>query len=92
MEINLLKKEKKEIEFELGGGEDTTLAELIVFKLNQVPDVEFAAYKIEHPLVECPRIYVRTKKGDPAKVIEKVLDGLKKEVAEFRGLISKMKA
>jgi len=92
MEINVLKKGKKEIEFEIGRGQDSTLAEVLVFKLNQIPDVEFAAYKIEHPLVKEPRIYVKTKKGDPVKVIEKALEGLKKEVADFRTQVSKLKA
>jgi len=92
MEINVLKKDKKEIEFEIGGKQDTTLAEALVFKLNQSPDVEFAAYKIEHPLVKDPRIYVKTKKGNPVKVIEKALESLKKEVADFRTQVSKMKA
>ncbi len=92
MEINVLKKDKKEIEFEIGGNRDTTLAEILVFKLNELPDVEFAAYKIEHPLVTDPRVYVKTKKGDPVKVIEKALEALKKEVADFRTQVSKLKA
>ena len=92
MEINLLKKDKKEIEFEIGGGEDTTLGEILVFKLNQLPEVDFAAYKIEHPLTGCPRIYLRVKKGDPLKAIGKAITELKKEIAEFRALVSKLKA
>ena len=92
MEINIIKKEKKELEFEIGGGEDTTLAEVIVFKLNSYPDVDFAAYKIEHPLVTSPRIYLRVKKGNPVKVMEKALDELKKEIADFRDHITKLKA
>jgi len=92
MEINVIKKEKKELEFEIGGKEDTTLAEVIVFKLNSYPDVEFAAYKIEHPLVTSPRIYLRLKKGDPVKVMEKAIDELKKEISEFREQVTKLKA
>ena len=92
MEINVLKKDKKELEFEIGGGEDTTLAELIVYHLNQTADVDFAAYKVEHPLVSCPRIYVRTKKGDPVTAIGKALEGLRKDVSGFRESISKLKA
>ncbi len=91
MEIKMLKKEKKEIEFELGADQDTTLAEILVFKLNQNSDVEFAAYKIDHPLLNGPKIILKTKKGDPVKVIEKAIDELKKEIADFRAQISKMK-
>lgn len=92
MEINVIKKEKNELEFEIGGKEDTTLAEVIVFKLNTYSDVDFAAYKIEHPLVTAPRIYLRVKKGDPVKVMEKALDELKTEIADFREHITKIKA
>jgi len=91
MEVNLLKKEKTEMEFEIVG-EDTTLPELLVHRLNEMAEVETAAYRAEHPLVPKPRIYLKVKKGDPVKVLEKAIDSITKEVADFRGLLSKMKA
>jgi DNA-directed RNA polymerase subunit L len=91
MEINLLKKEKTEMEFEIIG-EDSTLPELLVHKLNEMAGVETAAYRVGHPLIPKPRIYLKVKKGDPAKTIEKAAGELAKEVAEFRGIVSKMKA
>jgi len=90
VEVNILKKEKTEIEFEIVG-EDSTLPGLLAHKLNEYPEVEFAAYKAEHPLIQKPKIIVRVKKGDPLKTIEKALDELAKEVAEFRGIVSKLK-
>ena len=90
MEINVLRKEKTEIEFELNG-EDTTLPELLVHKLNQFPEVEFAAYKLEHPLIPRPKVFVRVKKGDPAKAVDKAIEELKSEIAEFRTQVSKLK-
>lgn len=90
MEANVLRKEKTEIEFEIAG-EDTTLPELLVHKLNQFSEVEFAAYKMEHPLIPKPRIFVRVKKGDPVKAIEKAVEELKTEIAEFRAQVSKLK-
>ena len=91
MEVNLLRKEKTEMEFEIVG-EDSTLPELLVHRLNDMAEVESAAYKAEHPLIPRPQIFVKVKKGDPAKAVEKAIDSLTKEVAEFRGLVSKMKA
>lgn len=91
MEVNVLKKEKTEMEFEIMG-EDTTLPELLVHKLNEMAEVETAAYRAEHPLVPKPRVYLKVKKGDPAKAVEKAAGELAKEVAEFRGIVSKMKA
>ncbi|MBD3397595.1 hypothetical protein GF412_00475 [Candidatus Micrarchaeota archaeon] len=91
MEINLLRKEKTEMEFEIIG-EDSTIPELLVHKLNEMTGVETAAYKAEHPLVPKPKVYLKVKKGDPAKAVEKATEELAKELAEFRGLVSKMKA
>lgn len=91
MEVNLLKKEKTEMEFEIVG-EDTTLPELLVHKLNEMADVESAGYKSGHPLYPKHRIYIRMKKGSPVKAVEKAIGEITKEVAEFRGLVSKMKS
>ncbi|MCP4647446.1 MAG: DNA-directed RNA polymerase subunit L [bacterium] len=91
MEVNLLKKEKTEMEFEIVG-EDSTLPELLVHRLNEMAEVETAAYKAEHPLLPKPKIYIKVKKGDPVKAVEKAIASLTKDVAEFRGLVSKLKA
>ena len=91
MEVNLLRKEKTEMEFEIKG-EDSTLPELLVYRLNDMAEVESAAYKAEHPLIPKYQVHVKVKRGDPAKAVEKAIDSLTKEVAEFRGLVSKMKA
>jgi len=91
MEVNLLKKEKTEMEFEIVG-EDSSIPELLVHRLNGMAEVETAAYKAMHPLVPKPRIYLKVKKGNPAKAVEKAIVSLTKDVAEFRGLVSKMKA
>lgn len=90
MEVNILKKDKTELEFEVVG-EDSTLPGLLAHKLNEYPGVDFAAYKAEHPLIPKPKIIVRVKKGDPLTVVEKALDELAKEVAEFRTIVSKLK-
>ena len=91
MEIKVVKEEKNELEFELIG-EDSTLPEILVHKLNQMPEVDFAAYKIEHPLVGSPKIFLRTKKGSPTTSINKAVEALTTEIAEFRESISKFKA
>jgi DNA-directed RNA polymerase subunit L len=90
VEINVLRKEKNEIEFEIVG-EDSTLPGLLVHKLNGEAGVDFAAFRTEHPLMHRPRIIVRTKRGDPTTAIGKALDSLAKEVAAFRETVSKLK-
>jgi DNA-directed RNA polymerase subunit L len=83
MDVKVLVKEKNVLELELGGG-DQSLAQVLAEKLNQDKDVEFAAYKVEHPIVALPRLIVRTKKGDPGKLVLQKLKELKKEVSDFR--------
>jgi len=83
MEIKILVNEKNVLELELGET-DQSLAQLIAEKLSEDKDVEFAAYKLEHPLIARPKLYVRTKKGDAAKLVLGVLKEVKNEVGEFR--------
>lgn len=91
MEINVLRKDKNELEFEIEG-EDSSLPEVLVHKLNQFSEVEFAAYRSEHPMVPKPKMFVRVKRGDPAKSVVKAVEELTGEIAEFRKLVSGLKA
>jgi DNA-directed RNA polymerase subunit L len=83
MEVKVVTKEKNVLELEFGGG-DQSLAQVLAEKLNQDKDVEFAAYKVDHPIVALPRLIVRTKKGDPTKLVLAKLKEMKKEVTDFR--------
>ncbi|HSB47729.1 MAG TPA: RpoL/Rpb11 RNA polymerase subunit family protein [Candidatus Bilamarchaeum sp.] len=83
MEVKILVNEKNTLEMELGDT-DVSLAQLLAEKLNEEKDVEFASYKLEHPLVGSPKLFVRTKKGEPAKLVLEKLEEIKKEVADFR--------
>ena len=83
MEVKVIKKEKNVLELEFDGA-DQSLAQVLAQKLNEDKDVEFAAYKLEHPLIAQPRLVVRTKKGDPSKLLLSKLKELKDEVADFK--------
>jgi DNA-directed RNA polymerase subunit L len=83
MEVKILVNEKNTLEMDLGDV-DQSLAQLLAEKLNEDKDVEFASYKVEHPLVAAPKLYVRTKKGDPSKLVLEKLEEIKKEVGEFK--------
>jgi DNA-directed RNA polymerase subunit L len=82
MDVKIILNEKNVLEIELDT--DHSLAQVLAEKLNQDKDVDFAAYKVDHPMVAKPRLYVRTKKGDPTKIVLEKVKELKKEVAEFR--------
>ncbi len=85
--MKILANEKNTLEMELTGA-DQSLAQLLAEKLNGEKDVEFASYKVEHPLVTSPRLIVRTKKGEPAKLVLEKLEEIRKELADFRGQFS----
>lgn len=83
MAVKILVKENNVLEMDLGGC-DASLAQLLAERLGGEKDVEFASYKVEHPILATPKLIVRTKKGDPAKLVLEKLDELKKELADFR--------
>ncbi|MFH1785743.1 MAG: RpoL/Rpb11 RNA polymerase subunit family protein [Candidatus Micrarchaeota archaeon] len=83
MDVKVLVNDKNIIELDLGKT-DQSLAQLLVEKLNEDSDVEFASYKVEHPITATPKIYLRTKKGDPSKLLLEKLDEIKNEVSDFK--------
>jgi DNA-directed RNA polymerase subunit L len=86
MKFTILKMSNTEIELSLDE-KDTTLTELIAEKLNQYDNVEFAAAKIEHPLIDSPKLYLKVNKGDALKTLKKCLEDIKKEIKEIRDAI-----
>jgi len=90
LELKIISAEEKEVEFEIVGGE-YTIAELLTSRLNDKKEVEFASYRIAHPLVANPRIYVRVSSGKALNLISETLDELKDEVAAFREALGKGK-
>jgi DNA-directed RNA polymerase subunit L len=83
MEVKVLLNEKNVLELELVGS-DQSLSQLISERLNQDKDVEFASFKVEHPLLGSPKLYVRTKKGDASKLVLEKIEEIKNELADFR--------
>ena len=71
MEIEVVKNEKKVLEFKLKG-ERHTFPGLLVDKLQNSSDVEFAAYKLEHPKDKESIIVLRTKSKAPKTVLTQV--------------------
>ena len=83
MEVKIVTNEKNILELELVGA-DQSLAQLIAMKLNEENDVDFASYKVDHPILSHPVLYVRTKKGDPSKLVLSVVASLKKNIENFK--------
>ncbi|MBU2560392.1 hypothetical protein KKA03_05805 [archaeon] len=72
MEIKILKETQNELEFEIIG-EDHTFSNALQNFLNNRNEVVLASYKIKHPLLSNPQIYVKTKDMPIPKGKEKLL-------------------
>ena len=88
MEIEVLKEDKKMLELRVTDT-DVTLLKLIVEKLNQIKDVEFAACKLEHPTSEVQRLIVKTKKEEPLKLIQETVEEISSDIEKFAGNFKK---
>ncbi len=90
MAIRILSKEKNEIEIDLGDDVDQSIAHLLVEKLNEVKSVEFAAYRIQHPVIGTPHLIIKTKDGDPMELLTKKINEIREEVNEFKKQFSEI--
>jgi DNA-directed RNA polymerase subunit L len=84
MKLIVKKTEPNYIELEIEGEEHSlpnALREILV----EDNEVEFAAYRIPHPQIGKPTLYVRTKgKRQPLDLIGNALKKLKKSAIEFK--------
>ncbi len=83
MDIKITKQEKNLLEVDFGGV-DQSIPHLLVSRLNKDEDTEFAAYKLEHPVMSSPKLILRTKEGDALKLFTDTLEGIKKDVEDFK--------
>lgn len=84
MKIKILEINDKELEFELEG-EGHTLCNLLRKVLLEDEDVTFAGYRIEHPLISKPRMYIRTNgKKDPLDAAIEAAKKIKEMAEGFR--------
>jgi DNA-directed RNA polymerase subunit L len=88
MEIRVLSEDKEKMEFEIDG-EDHTLCNALKDALWKQPNVEIAAYSLEHPLVNKVKMIVGVNKGDVRGTILKAVETIKKETKELKTEFSK---
>ncbi len=85
MEIKIKKESEREIEFEVIG--EKTILNPLKQKLLQYEEVEFADWRIEHPLISNPEFYLRVSKGDVKKILKKAIKEIKSEIEELQGCL-----
>jgi DNA-directed RNA polymerase subunit L len=87
MELNILKSQKDEIEFEI---ESLTLAEILRVYLNKDSAVTFAAWKRDHPTKK-PVMLVKTKGKTAKKAIDDAVSAITKDLDKLETDFKKMK-
>lgn len=87
MEINVLRSEKEEIEFEL---DNLTIAELLRVYLNRDDSVSVAAWKREHP-TKSPILLVKTKGKSAKKAVNDAIAHITKDLDKTLDEFKKMK-
>jgi DNA-directed RNA polymerase subunit L len=90
MKVNILTKESNYIEIELSG-EDHSFSNLLRETLHEDSDVEFVSYKLEHPQLASPKLYLRTTGKKPEKAINEALKKVRKRISDFQAALGKEK-
>lgn len=82
VEVKVERKDKNHVEIMLVG-EDLAMAKAIREELLQNDDVEFAGVTKDHPEIGHPKLIVKTKKGDPIKLVIKSAEKIADAAAEL---------
>lgn len=83
MEIEIIKNEKDYIEVAIRG-EDVGFVNAIKELLLEDKGTEFAAYRLDHPVLACPVLMLRTKEGNALSALKFAVKKLKKQAVEFK--------
>jgi DNA-directed RNA polymerase subunit L len=83
MKMEIIQNEKNNLEFYLLN-ERHTIANLLKEKLVKNSDVEFCAYRLDHPLDEKTRFILKTNGKSPKKILEEAIKETKEELEEFK--------
>ena len=78
MEVKIKKESNKELEFEVI--KEKTILNPLKQKLLEYDEVEYAEWRVEHPLISNPEFYVRVKKGNVKEIVKKAINELKEEI------------
>ncbi len=82
MKLKVQEEKENEVIVEIEG-EEHSFPALVAWALLQDPNVEFAVYDKEHPLVGHARLYVKTKRGSPWNAMTKAVDTIEREFEDL---------
>jgi DNA-directed RNA polymerase subunit L len=90
MEIQVIKNEKEYLEIAIKG-EEYGLVNALKEILLEDKSVEFAAYRMDHPLVASPVLMIRVSEGSPLFALRSAVKKLKKHATDFKEAVQEAK-
>jgi DNA-directed RNA polymerase subunit L len=87
---SIINKDAKYLEVSLAG-EDHSFPNLLREALMEDSDVEFASYRIDHPQLGVPKLYIRTSGKKPEKALLEAIKKVRKRISEFNAVLDKEK-
>ncbi len=90
MEIKILEEKARRLVFELDS--DHGFCYVLKSELQKTKGVNIATYAIDHPLVSKPKFIVETDtSAEPKAALKKAIEKLKKQAADFKKEVKKIK-
>ncbi len=89
MKIEVVNNEKDNLEFYIEG-ERHTIPNLLKEKLGKNSEVEFVAYRLDHPLDNKARFVLKTK-GNAKKILEDAIKEIQADIVDFKKSFEKAK-
>ncbi len=90
MEVKVISKTERELILEITG-EDHTLGNMLMKEALKHPNIEYAAYRIPHPLRNIMEFTIIVKEGASlSSVLTEIISKLKSEISEFRKLVEEV--
>ncbi len=86
LNISIIKYEQNYLELQVKGETHTLFAPLLEYLLKH-PDVEYAMYDVDHPLLQNVRFRIKTKSKDPVEVIKEVVKQITEDIDKLRDSI-----
>ncbi len=90
MKLRVLEEKKNELKIRIEG-EEHTLPALLAWALLKDPNVDFAVYEKEHPLVSYATLFIRTKRGSPRNALEKTVKTIEDEFSDLLSMTESKK-
>jgi len=90
MELEVIKNDKDYLEIAVRG-EDVGFVNAIKEILLEEKGVEFAACRLDHPVISAPVLMVRTESGNPLSALKFAVKKLRKQAEDFKSALKDAK-